>query len=129
MVRVSALPKRQIAEVSALWNEAVQTQGEGYEQHTLTAERLDEIIRDDNYLPSGAVVATDAGEVVGFALGYVQRVDHRREGNLEAMPARLAGIAVKPDHWRQGGVSRTGALTCPCCSLADASDRRGRLSY
>ena len=102
MVRVSALEQRQSGEVSALWNEAVQTEGEGYEQHTLTAERLEEITRDDNYLPSGAVVATDVGGIVGFALGYVQTVDYRREGNLEAMPARLAGIAVKPGHWRQG---------------------------
>ena len=102
MVCVSALERGQAAEVSALWNEAVEAQGEGYEQHALTAERLDEITRDDNYLPSGAVVATDGGETVGFALGYVQTVDYRREGNLEAMPARLAGIAVKPGRWRQG---------------------------
>ena len=101
-MRICTLEQGQIADVAALWNEAVQAQGEGYQEHRLSAERLAEITRDENFLPSGALVATDHGRAVGFALGYVQKVDFRRVGNLEGMPGRLAGIAVEPGHWRQG---------------------------
>ena len=99
---ISVLKEGQYAEVVALWNEAVEAQGEGYEEHRLSAERLAEIASDDNFLPSGALVAMESDEVVGFALGYVQTVDFHREGNLEAKPGRLAGVAVKPGCWREG---------------------------
>jgi len=102
VIRISTLQQGQVAEVAALWNQAVQAQGEGYGQHRLSVQRLKQILHDQNYLPEGALVAEERGELIGFAMGYVQTVDFHQEGDLEGNPGRLAGIAVKPGHWRQG---------------------------
>ena len=102
MIAFTELRKDRVPEVVALWNEAVTAQGQGYEQHTLAESRLEAIIGDPNSLPSGAILAEQEGKLVGFALGYVQTVDFRGEGGLDAMPGRLAGLAVKPDQWRKG---------------------------
>jgi GNAT superfamily N-acetyltransferase len=102
MIVFSELRKERAVEVSALWNEAVTAQGQGYEQHTLTESRLQAIMDDPNFLPSGAILAEQEGELVGFALGYVQTVDFRGEGGIEAKPGRFAGLAVKPARWRKG---------------------------
>lgn len=89
-----------IPQVAALWNEAVQAEGQTGE--LLSEAGFDAITQDENFLPSGAVVAEEGGQLLGFGMGYVQRTDPRREGGIESMPGRLAGIAVRPDRWRQG---------------------------
>jgi len=102
MIKFVELRTELVHEAVALWSEAVVAQGQGYEQHTLAASRLQAIMADPNYLPEGAVLAEQDGKLVGLALGYVQRVDFRGEGDLDNKPGRLAGVAVRPDHWRKG---------------------------
>jgi ribosomal protein S18 acetylase RimI-like enzyme len=120
MVTFTELRREHAAEVVDLWNEAVAAQGQGYEQHTLTTSRLQAIMGDPNHLPSGALVAQDEGELIGFAVGYVQTVDFRGEGDLGGKPGRLAGVAVKPSRWRKG-IGR--ALLC---EVENVLARRGK---
>jgi GNAT superfamily N-acetyltransferase len=101
-VKISQMAQAEIPQVVGLWNEAIQAQGQGYERHVQSGERLDRIVNDPNFLAEGALTAREAGELVGFALGYVQTVDFLGTGNLEGVAGRLAGIAVRPDKWRQG---------------------------
>jgi ribosomal protein S18 acetylase RimI-like enzyme len=101
-VEISQMQRRDIAQVVGLWNEAVQAQGQGYERHVQSAERLGRIVGDPNFLAAGALTARSAGELVGFALGYVQTVDFLGAGKLARVAGRLAAVAVRPDKWRQG---------------------------
>lgn len=101
-MEITQLQKSHLTAVFSLWNDAVAAQRQGYQSYTLSYERLASIMEDENFLPSGALVALENHRMVGFALGYVQRVDFRREGNLEGKPGRLAGLAVHPEYWRQG---------------------------
>ena len=101
-MEITQLQKSHLTAVVSLWNDAVAAQGQGYQSYTLSYERLASIMEDENFLPSGAIVALESRRIIGFALSYLQRVDFRREGNLEGRPGRLAGLAVHPDHWRQG---------------------------
>jgi GNAT superfamily N-acetyltransferase len=105
-MKITQLQESHLTAVVSLWNDAVAEQEQGYQRYTLSQQRLASIMENENFLPSGALVAVENHRIVGFALGYVQRVDFRREGNLERKPGRLAGLAVHPDHWRQG-VGRT----------------------
>ena len=106
MTEIRTLEHAHIPGVVAMWNAAIEHEGEGFEERTLTEKRLSEIMADPSYLPPGALVAFSGGECVGFAMGYVQRVDFREVGGLAEMPGRLAGIAVRPSHQRQGTGAR-----------------------
>lgn len=101
-MQISALHNDQIEEACAVWNEAAEAQGEGYEDNQLSSEHLLQITEDENFMPTAALVITEGGEVIGFAVGYIQTVDFRKEGDLEAKPARLAGVAIARQRWRQG---------------------------
>jgi ribosomal protein S18 acetylase RimI-like enzyme len=101
-MEIIQLQQSHLADVVSLWNDAVQAQGQGYQDYILSPWRLMNILEDENFLSSGALVALSHGRLVGFALGYVQTVDFRREGDLETKPGRLAGLAARPDCWRQG---------------------------
>ena len=101
-VKILRMERSEIPQVVDLWNNAIQAQGEGYERHIQSCERLERITNDPNFLPEGALTAKQGGELVGFALGYVQTVDFLGTGDLEKIPGRLAGMAVRPDKWRQG---------------------------
>jgi len=100
--KISQMARDEIPQVVSLWNEAIQAQGQGYERHVQSGERLERIVDDPNFLAEGALTAREAGQLVGFALGYVQTVDFLGTGNLEGLAGRLAGIAVRPDRWRKG---------------------------
>jgi ribosomal protein S18 acetylase RimI-like enzyme len=99
---IMQLQKGHLADVVSLWNDAVVAQGQSYQGYAISYQRLADIMEDENFFPSGALVGSSHGRLVGFALSYVQTVDFRREGDLEAKPGRLAGLAVRPDCWRQG---------------------------
>jgi len=101
-VKVSQMERGDIPQVADLWNAAIRAQGEGYERHVQTPERLERIADDQNFLPEGALIARQDGELLGFALGYIQTVDYLGVGDLAKIPARLSGVAVRPDRWRQG---------------------------
>jgi ribosomal protein S18 acetylase RimI-like enzyme len=101
-MEITQLHKSHLTAVVSLWNDAVAAQEQGYQRYTLSQQRLLSIMEDENFLPSGALVALENHKIVGFAMGYVQKVDFRKEGNLERKPGRLAGLAVHPEHWRQG---------------------------
>jgi ribosomal protein S18 acetylase RimI-like enzyme len=101
-VTIAPMNRTEIPQVADLWNDAVRAQGEGYDRHIQSKERLEKIVDDQNYLPEGALTAKQGNELIGFALGYVQTVDYLGEGGVDKIPARLAGIAVRPDKWRQG---------------------------
>lgn len=81
-MEIVQLQKSHLTDVVSLWNNAVETQGEGYQEYTLSVKQLVDIMDDENFLTSGAVVArrgdpawSPSGRLVGFALGYVQTVD------------------------------------------------------
>jgi GNAT superfamily N-acetyltransferase len=101
-MEIVRLQEGQLSEAASLWNHAMAIQGQGYQDYIISYERLAHIMADKSFLPSGALAAIDGGEITGFALGYVQKVDFRKEGNLESKPGRLAGLAVRSDCWRQG---------------------------
>lgn len=101
-MEIVQLQKDHLSDAASLWNDAVRKQGQGYQNYAISCERLAHIMEDKNFLPSGALAAIDGDEMIGFALGYVQTVDFRKAGNLESKPGCLAGLAVRPDHWRQG---------------------------
>jgi len=101
-VQILQMERVEIPQVVDLWNEAIRAPGEGYERHAQSSERVERIFDDPNFLPEGALVARQRGELVGFALGYVQTADFLGTGSLESTAGRLAGIAVRPDRWRQG---------------------------
>jgi len=101
-VKVSQMERGEVPQVVELWNSAVKAQGEGYERHFQSVDRLEKIIADPNFMPEGALTARQDGELLGFALGYVQTVDFLGVGDLGKIPGRIAGVAVRPDKWRQG---------------------------
>jgi GNAT superfamily N-acetyltransferase len=96
------MQKKHLSDAASLWNDAIEKQGQDYQDYIISYERLAYIMEERNFLPSGALVAIENGEIVGFALGYVQTVDFRKDGGLETYPGRLAGLAVRQDRWRQG---------------------------
>jgi ribosomal protein S18 acetylase RimI-like enzyme len=99
-MHVRPLRADDVPQVAALWNEAAQA--EGHTGQLLSEAELEALTEDENFLPSGAVVAEEDGRLLGFGMGYVQRTDARREGGVALMPGRLAGIAVRPERWREG---------------------------
>lgn len=101
-MEIMQLQRSHLEEVVSLWNNAIEVQRQGYQTYTISCQRLMNIMEDENFLPSGALVAVSKDRLVGFALGYVQKADFRGEGDLEAKPGWLAGLAVRPDCWRQG---------------------------
>lgn len=101
-VEILQMERGEIPQVVDLWNEAVRTQGEGYERHLQSEGRLETIVDDPNFLPAATLTARQDGELVGFAMGYIQTVDFLGTGDLNRIAGRLAGIAVRPDKWHRG---------------------------
>lgn len=101
-MQITTLRLEQVAEVADVWEQSIRAEEPHCAQPELSVKRLEAITRDPNFLPSGAVVATDSGVLIGLAIGYVQTIDFHGEGNVEAKPGRLAGITVKPSHQRKG---------------------------
>jgi GNAT superfamily N-acetyltransferase len=101
-ITISQMERSEIPQVVELWNHAIEVQGQGYERHVQSTQRLEKIMEDQNFLREGALTAKQDGELVGFILGYVQTVDYLGEGGTDKIPARLSGVAVRPDKWRQG---------------------------
>jgi len=106
VLTIQPMRQDEIPQVVELWNQAITAQGEGYERHWQSVARLEQTVDDPNFLPAGALTAKVDGELVGFGLGYVQTVDFLGTGDIPGLPGRLAGIAVRPDHWRHGIGSR-----------------------
>ena len=101
-MEIVQLRESHLDEVVLLWSDAFAAWKPEHRWYSLSRQRLERIMEDENFLPPGAVIAIKDDEIVGFALGYIQRVDFRGEGDLAAKPGRLAGLAVRPDCRRQG---------------------------
>lgn len=91
-----------IAEVVSLWDNAVNAQRGGVEKYVLSEQRLLDIMRDERFLPAGAVVALDSDKIVGFARGYIEPSPLYKKEELRANPGQLVAVVVDPDYWRQG---------------------------
>jgi GNAT superfamily N-acetyltransferase len=107
-MRITQLQKCHIADVVSLWNRAVDVWREDrvwrrdIGEYTLTGERLLGIMDSGDFLPAGAFAAQESGKLVGFAYGYVDPAPGYKKDSLRAASGRLAGFAVRPDHWRKG---------------------------
>jgi len=101
-MEILQLEESHLDDVVSLWSGAFAEWEPGHRWHPLSRQRLEGIMADENFLPSGSLVAIRDGSLVGFALGYVQRMDFRGEGDLADKPGRIAGLAVRPDCRRQG---------------------------
>ncbi len=101
-MKIYPLDDCHIADAVSLWNEAVARQKEGYQRFLLEADHLRKIMSDPNYLPDGSLVGVEPGSLSGFILGYIQRTNPRGDGDVSSMPARIAGIAVRPECWGRG---------------------------
>jgi len=89
-----------LEEVVELWNKAVEAQQSGYEKHKINSKILKDFLQTQNYLPSGVLVAEEKKKILGFVLVYIQKTSDRNTAR-EEHPARLAGIAVRPDCWQK----------------------------